>query len=50
MYLPLVKAVESDINRGHASDPELKDTIIIFTRRHAVDGPKSCLNFIRDKM
>ena len=100
MYLPLLMAVESGINRAHESDPELKDKTVItilkrlimrpdinlnhpvsiavqdnlklslatnafskkevigslkkvlrsVTRRHAVDGPKGYLDFIKDKV
>lgn len=100
MYLPLLMAIESGINRAHTTDPGLKDKIVItilkrlimrpdinlnhpvsiavqdnlkltlptnafskkevigslkkvlrsVTRRHAVDGPKGYLDFIKVKV
>jgi hypothetical protein len=44
MYLPLVMAVESGINRAHASDPELKDKMVITILQRLIMRPDINLN------
>lgn len=44
MYLPLLMAVESGINRAHASDPDLKDKIIITILKRLIMKPDINLN------
>ena len=44
MYLPLVMAIESGINRAHTSDPDLKDKIIITILKRLIMKPDINLN------
>jgi len=44
MYLPLVMAVESGINRAYASDPDLKDKTVITILKRLIMKPDINLN------